>query len=289
MVDIKSNTVVDSSETTRALSVSLESGINFGGAGGATATATASLEDKVGHSMSQELSSQSSTGKETKVAFTADEMEARRVFAVWQWVATSELSTGQEIEVKSLDYSCTPDAKAPQYLPGSQEDLVACQKKATSVTNSVQNKPVIEAQSAQPPQFQQPTHDKGTTLTTGQFLSVGDYLVSDNGQFFAILQRPGNFCVYRVTGANGQHVFVWGSVQAAHYRPADGNYFVVMQSDGNFTEYKGTGPTDKRAFVWGSAQLARYQSANGQYSAVMQDNGKFCVYRQGSTSALFCS
>lgn len=42
--------------------------------------------------------------------------------------------------------------------------------------------------------------NKGSILTTGQFLAVNDYLASDNGLFYAIMQEDGNFCVYRGTG-----------------------------------------------------------------------------------------
>jgi hypothetical protein len=130
---------------------------------------------------------------------------------------------------------------------------------------------------------------KESVLKTNDALGVGDYLVSNNGVFFAIQQGDGNFCVYRGSGPADNHGFLWGSVQAAGYPPANGNYFVIMQSDGNFCGYKGTGPAENQGFVWGSVQLGHYKPEGGQYNAVMQDDGNFCVYRQGSASALFCS
>jgi hypothetical protein len=103
IVDTKSSTEVTSQETKNALSASLEVGISFplGEAvgGEVKATTTSSSEQTVGQSMSRELSSSSTTGKETRVAFTLEQMEERHVFAVWQWVAKSVLSTGEELEL----------------------------------------------------------------------------------------------------------------------------------------------------------------------------------------------
>ncbi|MEA2738499.1 MAG: hypothetical protein QOH05_1806, partial [Acetobacteraceae bacterium] len=130
---------------------------------------------------------------------------------------------------------------------------------------------------------------KGSELPTNSILGVGDYLVSNNGVFFAIQQGDGNFCVYRGSGPSDNRGFLWGSVQAAGYQPANGDYFVIMQGDGNFCGYKGKGPAGNQGFVWGSVQLGKYKPTDGQYKAVMQDDGNFCIYRQGSTAALFCS
>lgn len=130
---------------------------------------------------------------------------------------------------------------------------------------------------------------KGSALATNEFLGVGDYLVSDNGVFFAMMQGDGNFCVYRGSPPGSSRAFLWGSVQAAGYSPADGDYFAVMQSDGNFCCYQGKTPADSssQGFRWGTVQLGHYPPANGQYRAVLQDDGNFCVYRQDSTLALF--
>jgi Clostridium epsilon toxin ETX/Bacillus mosquitocidal toxin MTX2 len=128
----------------------------------------------------------------------------------------------------------------------------------------------------------------GSTLTTGQQLNVGDYMVSNNGLFFALMQSDGNFCVYRGSAPAANFGFLWGSVQAANYSPAEGKHFVIMQGDGNFCGYKGS-KTDQQAFQWGSVQLAHYQPGAGDYVAVIQDDGNFCVSQKGKTNPLFAS
>ncbi|MCG8460181.1 MAG: hypothetical protein MI919_28185 [Holophagales bacterium] len=122
--------------------------------------------------------------------------------------------------------------------------------------------------------------NKGSQLSVGQSLEVDDYLVSPSGRYFAILQRDGNFCVYRGNGPANQGDFVWGSVQAAGYKPRNGEYFVIMQDDGNFCQYKGT-PANQGGFVWGTVQVGGYRPKQGAYFAIMQDDGNFCVYEGG--------
>ena len=63
-------------------------------------------------------------------------MREDNVFAFWQWVATTELSNGEMILIKTDMISCTADGVPPNYLPGSKEDVGSCsgalvQKKQT--------------------------------------------------------------------------------------------------------------------------------------------------------------
>ncbi len=114
-------------------------------------------------------------------------------------------------------------------------------------------------------------------ITNGQFLGVNDYLASNNGVFFAIMQSDGNFCVYRGSGPNDNHGGLW----CYSDKPMNsGQFFAVMQDDGNFCVYKGTNPNDNRGGVWCYSKEAR---PRGQFFAVMQDDGNFCVYK-GSPS-----
>jgi pathogenesis-related protein 1 len=110
---------------------------------------------------------------------------------------------------------------------------------------------------------------KGSFLKTGEFLGIGDYLVSDNKSYFAIMQADGNLAVYKGTDPDHpdrnapNNGFVWGSVQAGQYPASQGQYFAIMQADGNLAVYKGTDPDhpDRNApnngFVWGSIQSNR--------------------------------
>lgn len=112
----------------------------------------------------------------------------------------------------------------------------------------------------------------GSNLTTGEFLANDDYIQSPNSLFFAIMQSDGNFCVYRGTGPDDNHGFVWGCNRESL---PGGPYFAIMQSDGNFCVYTGTDPSDGRSGVWCSMQTA----PEGLFYALMQDDGNFCVYR----------
>jgi hypothetical protein len=125
---------------------------------------------------------------------------------------------------------------------------------------------------------------KGSTLQTGQFLAVGDYLVAGNRQFFVVMQDDGNLAVYRGSGPGERKDFVWGSVQAGRYAAKPGSYFAVMQDDGNLAMYQGSGPADRRDFVWGSVQDGGYAPRRDSYFAVMQDDGNFVVYRGAISS-----
>jgi cysteine-rich secretory family protein len=61
---------------------------------------------------------------------------------------------------------------------------------------------------------------KGSFLKTGEFLGIGDYLVSDNKSYFAIMQADGNLVVYKGTDPDHpdrnapNNGFVWGSIQS---------------------------------------------------------------------------
>lgn len=112
---------------------------------------------------------------------------------------------------------------------------------------------------------------KGNFLKTNEILQTNEYLASANGVYFAIQQNDGNFCVYRGSGPDANHGYLWGSQKLAD----GGTFFAVMQSDGNFCVYKGTGHGDNRGYVWGSQKTA----SGDQFFAIVQDDGNFCVYR----------
>ncbi len=120
--------------------------------------------------------------------------------------------------------------------------------------------------------------NKGTWLTTGQYLGVGDYLVSDNGQFYAIMQSDGNFVLYRGSGPRDNQGYIWSISQTSL---PTGQYFAIMQGDGNFVVYHGTGPSDNQGYIW---SISHTSLPTGQYFAIMQSDGNFVVY-QGSDPA----
>ena len=95
--------------------------------------------------------------------------------------------------------------------------------------------------------------NKGSVLTAGQYLSTDDYLVSDNGQYFAIMQGDGNFVLYRGSGPSNNLGYIWA---IRHTALPTGPYFAIMQNDGNFVVYKGTGPSNNLGFVWATNTVA---------------------------------
>jgi hypothetical protein len=115
-----------SRETTQAISIALEAGVDFPGGASAKTTVTASQEKKVEHSMSQSISRGETNTKTKTVIFSPEQMRDLGIFAVWQWIASTQMSTGSQIIVTTNKTSCTADGNPPTYLPGAREDIEAC-------------------------------------------------------------------------------------------------------------------------------------------------------------------
>ena len=130
-------------------------------------------------------------------------------------------------------------------------------------------------------------NDKGSSLKTGQYLAVNDGLTSPDGQnmlilgsdgnlvlshrplpgdqlpggtlwqsntsgvsgqYFAIMQADGNFCIYMGSDPAHQGPFRWGTM--ASYR-GPGQYLALLQNDGNFTIYtQNAGQTKTGNALW---------------------------------------
>jgi hypothetical protein len=116
--------------------------------------------------------------------------------------------------------------------------------------------------------------NKRSFLTTEQFLRTNEYLVSNNGLFFAIMQGDGNFCVYRGTGELGErHNALWAWSDKA---TSGDEFFAIMQCDGNFCVYRGTGELGERHnALWCYTNRSR---SGDDFYAILQDDGNFCVY-----------
>jgi hypothetical protein len=115
----------ESEDVTRAVSVSLEAGVEFEGMSASTSV-TMSEEKRIGRSMSQSLARGETFSDTRNYVFTPEQMRDFNIFAVWQWVARTTLSDGSTFTVGSNEVTCTRDARPPTYLPGSPEDLKAC-------------------------------------------------------------------------------------------------------------------------------------------------------------------
>jgi hypothetical protein len=128
---------------------------------------------------------------------------------------------------------------------------------------------------------------RGSTLSTDDCLSPGDFLVSDNGRFCGYMNFDGSFGVYwmdlphepwnpKSINDPGFGLQIWRTTPAQENIDA----FLVVQGDGNLCTYRGTGPSDNRGLIWQSGTAGR---AQGPYHLVMQVDGNLCLYGQGQT------
>ena len=69
----------------------------------------------------------------------------------------------------------------------------------------------------------------GSTLAVNERLNVGEYLVSDNRQFYAVMQSDGNFCLYKGSGPSVSRGNLW--CNSGRSRPS-GTYHVQLQTEG---------------------------------------------------------
>jgi hypothetical protein len=121
-------------------------------------------------------------------------------------------------------------------------------------------------------------------IATGGNLAVGQYLVADNKQFFAIQQSDGNLCVYKGSSPSDNRGGLW-----CHNKTGGGGlFYTVMQGDGNLCTYRGTGNNDNRGNQWCSMATA----AGGQFFMTVQSDGNLCVYHgtyQNHGVGVWCS
>jgi len=176
-----------SRETTQAISIALEGGVDFPG-GAAKTTMTASQEKKVGHSMSQSISRGETNTKGKTIIFTPEQMRDLGIFSVWQWVASTQMSTGSQIIVTTDKISCSADGNPPTYLPGAREDIEACRGGLARARNQA-------AQQAQQLAAQQQAQQQAQQLAAQQRAAQQQGQVTSNNY------------VYRIT-VNGEQGYV---------------------------------------------------------------------------------
>ncbi|SFU94790.1 hypothetical protein [Pseudoduganella namucuonensis] len=106
-------------------------------------------------------------------------------------------------------------------------------------------------------------------LPMNQIMHVGDYIVSDNGLFFATLQGDGTVRVYRGIDATDEQGLLWSSRKGGDR----GRYFALVQSDGNFCIYQGADLAHNCGWHWGTQITAQGR----RFYAAMQDDGNFSI------------
>lgn len=106
-------------------------------------------------------------------------------------------------------------------------------------------------------------------LPMNRCLSVGDYLVSANGMFFAIIEADGKLRIYRGAGLERHQGRLWESERAGD----GGRFFALVQSDGNFCIYRGADLAHNEGWHWGTQHV----DEGGQFYAHLQDDGNFAI------------
>jgi hypothetical protein len=109
-----------------------------------------------------------------------------------------------------------------------------------------------------------------TRLTPGEYLSVGQSLISSNGLYELILQGDGNAVLYATSS-------MWSSRESFGHSGAVAKIF--MQPDGNFVGYDSN-------MLW---QFQTRTSENAGAFVQLQDDGNAVVYNAAASKALWAS
>ncbi|GEM_PF-870685 len=112
-------------------------------------------------------------------------------------------------------------------------------------------------------------------LPMNRCLSVGDYIVSANGMFFAIIEADGQLRVYRGAGLERHHGRLW---ETGRCGGGGGRFFALVQTDGNFCIYRGDDLAHNEGWHWGTQMTAE----GGQFYAHLQDDGNFAICKGSS-------
>lgn len=114
----------------------------------------------------------------------------------------------------------------------------------------------------------------GSVIDGGTVISAGNYLLSPNGVYKAVMQTDGNFVIYK----NGN--LIWCT---ATHTSAFPSYYAAMQTDGNFVIY-GQNGTSKTA-VWAS-QTCKGAVSGYKYQLRLNNSGRLDIINTKNSSAL---
>lgn len=146
---------------------------------------------------------------------------------------------------------------------------------ANPTCSLVPNAPTATVTATFAPAASKPYISGSDAVTQGQWLAVGQYVVSPGGGMFAQMLGNGTFCVYpghSPTTATGASLWCANTAQPA------GNYYAVMQADGNFCIAKGTDPQNGQGGVWCSSSNGA-TGATIAYSLGLSDGGQVQIYQ----------
>ncbi|AVR98160.1 hypothetical protein C9I28_22850 [Pseudoduganella armeniaca] len=121
--------------------------------------------------------------------------------------------------------------------------------------------------------------NRGSFLTSGNKLKIGEALVSPSGEFAVVTKTDGNLCVLR----DSDHTGVWCSRSTS---AGEAVYVTGMQTDGNLC----TATEDARPHIaWCLTDQPRY---DGPFFLAMQDDANLCIYNGTPghiTGTVWCS
>lgn len=108
----------------------------------------------------------------------------------------------------------------------------------------------------------------GNTLKAGNSLKQGDYIVSDNGVYYARMQSDGNFVIYISNDFRASNA-IW-STRTSHKSGFYGPYTLDMQDDGNLVIYD-----THRSALWSSKTA---KNGSKPHQLVMQSDANLVLY-----------
>jgi len=122
-------------------------------------------------------------------------------------------------------------------------------------------------------------YKNGNTLQQSGILKQGEGLKSKNGKYAAILQKDGNFCLYKLVevGKSGEFIHCTLTVGDTDKQGS----FLGMQNDGNLALYN-----SKKAHLWSTNTYQGSEPQKGR-RLVMEDDGKLILYGRDNKTAIY--
>ena len=112
----------------------------------------------------------------------------------------------------------------------------------------------------------------GAYLRSGQYLGFGDMLVSENGQYRALIQPDGNFVIFQAVEPGQPAQTMWAAKSSSFWHwQGQGTYFALMRYDGTLAFSRGR--DDNAQVYWNTSVRQR-----GRYVAKLEDDGTLSIY-----------
>ena len=119
----------------------------------------------------------------------------------------------------------------------------------------------------------------GDTLQESKTLKVKQGLKSKNGQFVAVMQEDGNFCLYKMNNEGGGD-FIHCTMTNSDDVSKKG-HGAWMSNDGSFKIV-----TNRSAVLWSSNTGSDDNSKKGKFM-VLQDDGSLIIYGRDNKSKVY--